>query len=108
MSTISELYKQRWMIEIFFKELKQHLKIKSFVGTTPNAVLIQIWTALITIMLLKYLKSIAKYQWHLSNLVAFLRLNLFVKIDLGKWLNQPFISAAKKQKIGAQLALFSG
>ena len=89
-STIAQLYKQRWQIEIFFKELKQHLKIKSFVGTSQNAVLIQIWTALITILILKYLKYIAKHNWHLSNLVAFLRLNLFVKIDLKKWLNRPF------------------
>lgn len=89
-STIGELYKQRWMIEIFFKEIKQHLKVKSFIGTSQNAVLIQIWTALITIMILKYLKQIAKYNWCLSNLIAFLRLNLFVKIDLQLWLDKPF------------------
>jgi len=69
--TVSELYKKRWQVEIFFKELKQHLKIKSFIGTSENAVLIQIWTALITILLLKYLKQIAKYNWSLSNLIAF-------------------------------------
>jgi len=50
--TISELYKQRWQIEILFKELKQHLKIKSFIGTNENAMFIQIWTALITLLLL--------------------------------------------------------
>ncbi|MFQ6609081.1 MAG: IS4 family transposase [Fidelibacterota bacterium] len=89
-ATIAELYKQRWQIEIFFKTLKQLLKIKTFVGTSENAVLIQIWTALITILLLKYLKQLAKYDWCLSNLVAFLRMNLFVKIDLQKWLDKPF------------------
>lgn len=88
--TIAELYRQRWQIEIFFKELKQHLKIKTFVGTNENAVRIQIWTALITILILKYLKHISKYAWCLSNLVAFLRMNLFVKIDLQRWLNEPF------------------
>lgn len=89
-STIAELYKQRWQIEIFFKEIKQHLCIKSFVGTSQNAVLIQIWTALITLLLLKYLKAIGKYNWCLSNLIAFLRMNLFSKIDLHYWLNKPF------------------
>lgn len=89
-STIAELYKQRWMIEIFFKELKQHLKIKSFIGTSENAMWIQIWTAMITLLLLRYLKEIAQYQWSLSNLIAFLRMNLFVKILLTEWLNNPF------------------
>jgi len=89
-STIAELYKQRWSIETFFKEIKQHLKIKSFLGTTENAMWIQIWTALITLLLLKYLKEISKYGWSLSNLIAFLRMNLFVKILLTDWLNNPF------------------
>jgi len=89
-STIAELYKQRWMVEIFFKELKQHLKIKSFIGTSENAMWIQIWTALITLLLLRYLKELAKYKWSLSNLIAFLRMNLFVKIFLNEWLDNPF------------------
>ena len=89
-NTISELYKSRWQIEIFFREIKQNLHIKSFVGTTENAVMIQIWTALITILILKALKAMAKYKWHLSNLVAFIRLNIFVKIDLQLWLDKPF------------------
>lgn len=89
-NTIGELYKARWDIEVFFKEIKQLLKIKSFLGTTPNAVLIQIWTALITILILKYLRACASYPWCLSNLVAFLRLNLFVKFDLRRLLDHPF------------------
>lgn len=89
-NTISELYKSRWDIEIFFREIKQLLHIKSFIGTSENAVMIQIWTALITILMLKALKALAKYNWHLSNLVAFIRLNMFVKIDLQKWLDKPF------------------
>ena len=89
-NTISELYKSRWQIEIFFREIKQLLHIKSFIGTSSNAVMIQIWTALITILILKALKAMAKYGWHLSNLVAFIRLNLFVKIDLQTWLDKPF------------------
>lgn len=89
-NTISELYKSRWQIEIFFREIKQLLHIKSFIGTSQNAVMIQIWTALITILVLKALKAMAKFNWHLSNLVAFIRLNLFVKIDLQQWIDKPF------------------
>jgi len=89
-NTIGELYKSRWQVEIFFREIKQSLNIKSFIGTSENAVLIQIWTALITILILKVLKQMAKFGWHLSNLVAFIRLNLFVKIDLQKWMDKPF------------------
>lgn len=93
--TIRELYKQRWLVEIFFRDIKQHLKIKSFIGCSENAVLTQIWTALITMLLLKVLKKKAEYEWCLSNLVAFLRLNLFVKIDLTHWLNKPFTTPIK-------------
>jgi hypothetical protein len=89
-NTISELYKARWDIEIFFRDIKQLLHIKSFIGTSENAVMIQIWTALITILILKALKANAKYSWYLSNLVAFIRLNLFVKVDLQKWIDHPF------------------
>ena len=89
-NTISELYKARWQIEIFFREIKQLLHIKSFIGTSENAVMIQIWTALITILILKAMKAMAKYKWHLSNLVAFIRLNIFVKINLQLWLDSPF------------------
>lgn len=89
-NTIGELYKARWTIENFFKDIKQLLKIKTFLGTSPNAVLIQIWTAMITILVLKYLKACAKYGWQLSNLVVFIRLNLLVKIDLRRILDDPF------------------
>ena len=101
--TVSELYQARWAIEVFFKQVKQLLKVKTFVGTSPNAVLVQVWTAMITILLLKYLQNKAAHNWHLSNLVAFLRLNLFVKIGLYEWLDTPFIPPKNK---GQQLALF--
>lgn len=103
--TISELYRSRWQIEIFFKEIKGLLKIKSFIGSSENAVMIQIWTAMITILMLKFLRAIAKYSWHLSNLVSFLRLNLFVKISLQKWLDDPFEKDVGKPQEG-QLSLF--
>ena len=105
-NTISELYKSRWQIEIFFRDIKQLLHIKSFIGTSQNAVMIQIWTALITILILKYLKELAKHNWYLSNLVAFLRINLFVKIDLQKWLDEPFLKKEKPPNSNAQGVLF--
>jgi len=89
-TTISAIYKDRWQIELFFKALKQNLKIKTFVGTTDNALYIQIWTALIAILLIKYLQFKSKINWSLSNLVAFLRWNLFTYRDLWQWIDSPF------------------
>jgi len=89
-TTIAAIYKDRWQIELFFKALKQNLKIKTFVGTTPNAVKIQIWTALISMLILRYLQIKSTFSWSLSNLVAILRMNLFTYRDLWTWLNEPF------------------
>jgi hypothetical protein len=89
-STIAAIYKQRWQIELFFKALKQNLRIKTFVGTSANAVRIQIWTALTTIVLFKLLQFRSKLGWALSNLVALLRLNLFTYKDLWMWLDDPY------------------
>lgn len=88
--TIAALYKAWWKIEIFFRNLKQLLHIKSFIGTSRNAVETQIWTVLSTMLLFCWLKHIAHYKWVLANLVVSLRLNTFTKIDLVKWLNEPF------------------
>jgi len=89
-TTVAAIYKDRWQIEIFFKAIKQNLKIKTFVGTSKNALLIQIWTALIAILLLKFLRFRSSMNWSLSNLVAMLRYNLFTYRDLWLWLNNPF------------------
>lgn len=89
-TTTSAIYKDRWQIELFFKALKQNLKGKTFVGTTENALYIQIWTALIAMLLIKYLQFKSKFQWPLSNLVAFLRWNLFTYRDLWEWIDSPF------------------
>jgi len=89
-STIAAIYKERWQIELFFKALKQSLKIKTFVGTTENAVQTQIWTALISMLMIKYRQMKSTFQWSLSNLVALLRQQLFVYRDLFAWLNDPF------------------
>lgn len=102
--TIARIYKERWQIELFFKALKQGLKIKTFVGTSENAVQIQIWTALIAILVLKYLQLKSSFGWSFSNLVALLRQQLFVHRDLWTWLNDPF-QAPPPLVVAEQMAL---
>ncbi len=89
-STIAAIYKDRWQIELFFKALKQNMKIKTFVGTSANAVKTQIWTALISMLLLRYLQMSSRFGWSLANLVALLRMNLFTHRHLMDWLDKPF------------------
>ncbi len=89
-STIAAIYKERWQIELLFKALKQHLKIKTFVGTSENAVQVQIWIALIAMLLLKFLQLKSTWPWSLSNLAALLRFNLLTYRDLWAWLDAPF------------------
>ena len=88
--TIAAVYKDRWQIELFFKALKQNLKIKTFLGTTPNAVKTQIWTALIAMLVVKFLQLKSSFNWSLSTLVALLRMNLLTYRDLWAWLDAPF------------------
>jgi Domain of unknown function (DUF4372)/Transposase DDE domain len=96
-STIAAIYKDRWQIELFFKALKQNLKIKTFVGTSANAVKTQMWTALISMLLLRYLQRSSDFGWSLANLVALLRMNLFTHRDLMAWLDKPFATPPDPQ-----------
>jgi len=89
-TTIAAIYKDRWEIELFFKALKQNLKVKTFVGTSENSLRIQIWTALIAMLLLKWLHHLSQAKWSLSNLASMLRMNLFTYRDLTAWLDNPF------------------
>ena len=93
-TTIFRIYKARWKIEEFFRALKQNLKVKTFVGVNANAVRIQIWTALIAMLLLKYLAFKSRLKWALSNLVALLRWNLFSYRNLWEWIDDPFQTPA--------------
>ena len=103
--TIARIYKERWQIELFFKALKQGLKIKTFVGTSENAVQIQIWTALIAMLILKYLQLKSTFGWSLSNLVALLRQQLFVHRDLMKWIDDPFNAPPEMEDAQMSLTL---
>ncbi len=89
-TTIARIYRERWQIELLFKALKQHLKVKTFVGTSANALHIQLWTALIALLVLRYLQLRSTFGWSLSNLVALLQFQLFTHRDLWAWLHDPF------------------
>jgi len=88
-TTVAAIYEDRWAVELFFKALKQNLKIKTFVGTSPAAVKTQMWTALIAMLMLRFMQLKAKWGWSLSNLVALLRMNLFTHRELAAWLDHP-------------------
>jgi IS4 transposase len=98
-STIGAIYKDRWQIELFFKCIKQNLKIKTFVGTSFNAVSIQIWTALLSLMLLKLVQWQSRFQGHFSNLIALVRWNLFTYRHLWEWLKSPFQDPFNDQRM---------
>ncbi len=88
-STIAAIYRDRWQIELFFKAIKQSLRIKTFIGTSENAVRTQIWTALISMLLLRYLHVRSTWRWSFSNMLALLRQQIFVYRDLWQLLDQP-------------------
>lgn len=103
-STVAAIYKDRWQIELFFKALKQNLRVKTFVGTTENAVQTQIWTALIALLLFKFLQLKSRIAWSLSHLAAMLRMNLLTYRDLWAWLDAPFL-VARLEPMGKQMEL---
>ena len=80
--TIADIYKSRWQVELFFKWIKQNLKIKSFIGTSKNAVMTQIWIAMYVYLLLSFLKFESGLHKSLQQILRILPLNLFEKRDL--------------------------
>lgn len=80
--TIADIYKSRWQIELFFKWIKQNLKIKSFIGTSKNAVMTQIWIAMVVYLILAYFKFQSKLDKSLQQILRILQLNLCEKRDL--------------------------
>ncbi len=75
--TIADIYKSRWQIELFFKWIKQHLKVKRFVGRSKNAVMTQLWVAMCMYLLLAYLKFVMRVSWSLHRMLQVLQLNVF-------------------------------
>jgi hypothetical protein len=103
--TIADIYKERWQIELFFKAIKQNLRVKSFLGTSKNALLSQLWVALIAYLLLSYLKFKSKFSYSLHTLCSILPVNLFARRFLWEWLNSPFHVPGKSppEKVQAEL-----
>lgn len=85
--TIADIYKERWKIELFFKEIKQNLRIKSFVGNSENAVLIQIYTALTVYLLLAYQKFLSRLGLSVQQLFQLIQINLLGAAPLEELLN---------------------
>ena len=104
-TTVAAVYKDRWQIEIFFKTIKQNLKIKSFLGTSRNAILSQIWVAMIAYLLLAYMKFVSTYKWTINKLMAILPTLLFTRRDLGEWLNYPIEKPPERPTRSIQLEL---
>lgn len=106
--TIGDIYKERWQIELFFKALKQNLKVKTFLGTSENAVQSQLWTALTAMLILKYLQLKSRLAWSLSSLAALFRMNVLVYRDLWRWIDEPFGERLEEEPPpNGQLTLFA-
>ena len=88
-STIANIYKKRWQIECLFKRLKQNYPLKYFLGDNENAIKIQIWSALITDLLIKIVKDKVKRKWSFSNIAGMIRLHLMTYIHLIRFLQNP-------------------
>jgi hypothetical protein len=84
--SIADIYKSRWDIELFFKWIKQNLKIKTFIGTSENAVKIQIWTALIVYLLTEYIRFISKTSFPILKTFRILSENLLFNMELSELL----------------------
>jgi IS4 transposase len=86
-ATITAIYKQRWQIELFFKAIKQNLRIKTFFGTSENAVMTQVWVALITYLILAFLRFKAGWGLSFQPLLRLLQMILFDQRNLGDLCN---------------------
>ena len=101
-ATIAAVYKDRWQVELFFKAIKQNLKIKSFVGLSKNAILTQIWIAMITRVLLAFARHAAKRGWTVQRIIRIIQLNLFERKSLQEILDP---SPPPKEKDQPQMRL---
>jgi hypothetical protein len=104
--TISALYKARWEIELFFKWIKQHLRVKTFYGTSANAVKTQIWVAMIVYLLLAILKERYRLEQTLSQLLHFLEVNIFEQKSMLSIFQMNSRSTQKAEMVDNQLRLF--
>lgn len=101
-SLVAQIYKQRWQVELFFKWIKQNLKMKYFVGLSDNAVMTQIMVAMCAYLLLAYLKFTSKFQQSLQQMIRLIRVNLFIRRSFSELFRPP----DKSNAISPQLGLF--
>lgn len=103
---VAELYKARWQVELFFKWIKQHLKIKSFLGTTPNAVMTQVWVALCLYLLTSYVKFLHRVGFTTYEVFKRLQTTALEYLPLGQVLSAERRSGRKKKHESGQLRLW--
>ncbi|MDD2833756.1 MAG: IS4 family transposase [Methylotenera sp.] len=101
-SLVAQVYKQRWQVELFFKWIKQNLKLKCFVGLSDNAVMTQIMVAMCAYLLLAYLKFTSQFKQSLQQMIRLIRVNLFIRRSLTELFQPP----DKVSKISPQMGLF--
>lgn len=104
-SEVAAIYKERWQIELFFKWIKQNLKVKTFLGTSENAVMTQLWIALCVYLLLSFFKFMAKFRGSISEILRLLQLNLFEKRPLSDLLKPP--DKVPKARVSPQILLWN-
>ena len=104
-SEVAAIYKERWQIELFFKWIKQNLKIKTFLGTSENAVMTQLWIALCVYLLLSFFKFMAKFRGSISEILKLLQLSLFDKRPLSDLLRPP--DKVQQPTVSPQLLLWN-
>jgi len=97
--TIAEIYRARWQVELFFKWIKQHLRIRTFIGTSPNAVMSQIYVAMITYLLLSYLKFSSRSPLTLYALAKRLEVSLFDRVDIRSLLTQHISRKSEQRRL---------
>ena len=100
--TIADIYKERWQIELFFKWVKQNLKIKTFLGASTNAVMIQVWVALCLYLVLAFIRFISKKVHSMREILNWIRINLFSN----EILNDYLVPKMTEPIVNPQLALF--
>lgn len=97
---VAELYRNRWKVELFFKKLKQNLNVKHFIGRTENAVMNQVWGAMIATLLVEVLRRQAAFKWRFSRLFEFLSMNLLTHNDLWAMIDRPGLDERDEQTGG--------
>ena len=106
-ASIAEIYKYRWQIELLFKKLKQNFPLKYFYGDNQNAIEIQIWCALICLLLIEVVRKNMQKRWAFSNMVSLVRFHLMGYVHLINFQNNPDKEIKRAALDGYQSSLFS-